>query len=150
MRAYRIVKKGRAAEAFSGEGARRYGGRWNLPGVPMVYCAESRALAALECLGHFQGAERRIPFVLFTLEIPDDRVEVFDGDKLPAGWRGDVPIAATQELGTAWIRRQSAVALRVPSVHVPEEGCILLNPEHPDTRRVQIYFPVDYGFDDRL
>ena len=124
MRAFRMVKKANAAEAFTGEGARLFGGRWNFPGTPMVYCAESRALAALECLGHYQGLARRIQFLLFAAYIPD--------------W------------GTEWQRRQSSVALKVPSVHVPEESCLLLNPEHPDTRRVAIELPTDYTFDGRL
>ena len=150
MRAFRMVKKANAAEAFTGEGARLFGGRWNFPGTPMVYCAESRALAALECLGHYQGLARRIPFLLFAAYIPDALVEVVEPRHLPSGWRNDVPIAATQEWGTEWHRRQSSVALKVPSVHVPEESCLLLNPEHPDTRRVAIELPTDYTFDGRL
>jgi RES domain-containing protein len=71
MRALRIVKKRHALTAFSGDGARAYGGRWNFPGVPMVYAAQSRALAALESLAHFGGAERRMQFVTYEIEIPD-------------------------------------------------------------------------------
>src|SRR5204863_6047762 len=52
VRAYRIFKPKHAATAFTGEGARLYGGRWNNKGTPMVYTAGSRALAALEMLVH--------------------------------------------------------------------------------------------------
>ena len=150
MRAYRIVKASRAAEAFSGEGARLFGGRWNLPGSPVVYCAESRALAALESLGHFQGAERRVRFVVFAIEVPDDGIETIDLSGLDAAWRSPEPGRPTQEAGSAWQRAMRSVALRVPSVHVPDEWCVLLNPEHPDTRRVLVDYPVDYAFDERL
>jgi len=68
MRAYRIVKKRHVLSAFSGEGAKAYGGRRNRPGIPMVYAAESRALAALEALAHFQGAGRHIELVMFEIE----------------------------------------------------------------------------------
>jgi RES domain-containing protein len=70
MRAFRIVKKRHALTAFSGDGARAYGGRWNFPGIPMVYAAHTRALAALESLAHFGGAERRLAFITFEIEIP--------------------------------------------------------------------------------
>ena len=60
MQAFRIVKRRHAADAFNGEGARIYGGRWNRPGTPVVYAAHTRALAALESLAHFGGAERRL------------------------------------------------------------------------------------------
>ena len=47
---YRIVQAHWAASAMTGEGARMFGGRWNPPGMPAVYLAESRALAALEII----------------------------------------------------------------------------------------------------
>ena len=42
--AWRIVKQKHSRSAFSGEGARRFGGRWNSPGVSMVYLAHRRSL----------------------------------------------------------------------------------------------------------
>ena len=150
MRVFRIVKKRRAADAFSGEGARLYGGRWNLPGTPMVYCAETRALAALESLGHFQGAERRIPFVIFAVDVPDGDVRTLALERMPPGWASREPVQATQEAGSAWQHAAGSVALRVPSVHVPREWCVLLNPEHPRTRGVVVHYPEDYAFDERL
>jgi hypothetical protein len=74
MRAFRIVKKRHMLTAFSGDGARAYGGRWNFAGIPVVYAAHTRALAALETLAHFGGAERRLQFVTFEIEIPDKLV----------------------------------------------------------------------------
>ncbi len=53
---WRIVKKSRAGEAFSGEGARRYGGRWNHRGTAVVYVADSLSLAALELFVHIGSA----------------------------------------------------------------------------------------------
>lgn len=150
MRAFRIVKSRHAAEAFTGEGARMHGGRCNHPGVPMVYAAQSRALATLETLAHFAGAERRIGFVVFEIEIPDPFVEILSAAKLPAGWRSREPSPATQDLGTAWQQGWRSVALAVPSVPIPEEFCVLLNPQHPDTSKVMVKYPVAFEFDERI
>lgn len=150
MQAFRIVKRWHAPDAFTGEGARIHGGRWNRVGTPMVYAAQSRALAALESLAHFAGAERRIAFVIYAIEIPDALVLRIDPRSLPGGWRADEPAAITQDLGTAWQREGHSVALAVPSVLIPEETCVLLNPEHADTDQVAVSYPVAFEFDERL
>ena len=150
MRAFRIVKKRHALTAFSGDGARAYGGRWNLPGTPMVYAAQTRALAALESLAHFGGAERSMSFVTFEIEIPDKLVMHLKAADLPGGWRSREPTEATQALGTEWQRGGRSVALVVPSVLVPQEHCVLLNPEHPDTDKVLVTYPEPFTFDERL
>lgn len=150
MRAYRIVKRRHMVEAFTGAGARAWGGRWNRPGTPMVYAAQTRALAALESLVHFGGEERRIEFVLYGIDIPDELLLAIDPAALPADWRGAEPSALTQEIGSAWQAEGRSAALLVPSVLVPEEYCVLLNPEHPDTRRIQVEFPQPFEFDGRL
>ena len=150
MRAYRIVKKKHILTAFSGDGALTYGGRWNSPGIPMVYAAQTRALAALESLAHFGGAERRVQFVTFEIEVPDrlvTRVELVD---LPRDWRRSEPGASTQGLGSEWQRSGRSVAFVVPSVHVPQEYCVLLNPEHPDADKIMLSYPEPFTFDDRL
>ncbi|MGZ5063226.1 MAG: RES family NAD+ phosphorylase [Usitatibacter sp.] len=150
MRAFRIVKKRLALTAFSGEGARAYGGRWNHPGIPMVYAAQTRALAALESLAHFGGAERRMAFVTFAIEIPDKLAILVDAADLPRDWRRDEPGASTQRLGSEWQRSGRSAALVVPSVLVPQEFCVLLNPEHPDTDRILVSYPEPFEFDARL
>jgi RES domain-containing protein len=150
MRAYRIVKKRHVLTAFSGEGARAYGGRWNFAGIPMVYAAHTRALAALESLAHFGGAERRLEFVTFELEIPDKlamRVELGD---LPRDWRNPEPSPTTQAIGSEWQRSARSAALVVPSVHVPQEYCVLINPEHADTAGIMVSYPEPFNFDSRL
>jgi RES domain-containing protein len=150
MRAFRIVKRRHAAEAFTGEGARMHGGRWNHPGIPVVYAAHTRALAAMESLVHFRGAERKIAFVTFEIEIPDRLVLRLSPADLPKGWRSREISTATQDLGTQWLREGKSVALAVPSVIIPEELCVLLNPAHTDTDKVMVGYPVAFDFDERL
>ena len=150
MRAFRIVKKRHVLAAFSGDGARAYGGRWNVPGIPMVYAAHTRALAALESLAHFGGAERRMEFVTFEIEIPDKLATRVDVAALPRDWRADEPSASTQAIGSEWQQSGRSAALVVPSVLVPQEYCVLLNPEHPDTDKVMVMYPEPFTFDARL
>jgi RES domain-containing protein len=150
MRAFRIVKKAHALSAFSGEGARAFGGRWNFPGIPMVYAAQTRALAALESLAHFAGAERRMQFVTFELEIPDKLAMRLEAAGLPRDWRSDEPSQSTQALGSEWQQSGRSAALVVPSVLVPQECNVLLNPEHPDIDKIMVSYPEAFTFDARL
>ena len=150
MQAFRIVKEKHVLTAFSGDGARAYGGRWNRPGVPMVYAAQTRALVALEALAHFAGAERRIPFVTFEIEVHDSLVIRLAPGDLPPDWRSEEPRASTQDLGSEWQLRGDSVALLVPSALIPQEYCLLLNPEHPDSRKVMVHYPEQFRFDARL
>lgn len=150
MRAFRIVKRRHALEAFSGEGARIFGGRWNHPGTPMVYAAQTRALAALESLAHYAGSERRLAFIIYEIEVPEPLILRVDPAALPDGWRADEPSAVTQDLGTLWQREGHSAALAVPSVLIPDESCLLLNPEHRDTDKIMVSYPVPFAFDGRL
>ncbi|HET9651689.1 MAG TPA: RES family NAD+ phosphorylase, partial [Usitatibacter sp.] len=126
------------------------GGRWNLPGTPVVYAAQSRALAALEALVHFGDAERHIEFVLFEIDIPDDTILRLDASSLAHDWRSPVPRLSTQSLGSEWQSSARSAALLVPSVLIPQESCVLLNPEHVDSRRILVKYPEPFAFDARL
>jgi RES domain-containing protein len=149
IRAWRIVREGRAADAFSGEGARQYGGRWNSPGVSVVYTSAHQSLAALEMLVHLQP-RISLRFVVFPVEFEDHLVEHLRDDALTAHWRVEPPGSATMEIGDAWARTSRAAVLAVPSVIVPLETNYLLNPLHPAFGRINIEKPFDFSFDPRL
>lgn len=44
--------------------ARLFGGRWNRKGVPVIYCASTTPLAALEVLAHSAG----LPAIMVLIE----------------------------------------------------------------------------------
>lgn len=150
MRAFRIVKRRHALTAFLGDGARAYGGRWNHPGVPMVYAAQTRALAALESLAHFDGEERKVAFLAFEIEIPERAAIQVRESSLPRDWRAEEPAPSTQGLGSEWQASGRSAVLVVPSVIVPQEFCVLINPEHPDTDKILVNYPEPFQFDRRL
>ena len=148
--AWRIVKAVHAEQAFDGEGARQHGGRWNSPGVPMVYTADSPALAALELLVQLNDASRLPAFVLISVEIPDKLVKELRSSALPAGWRAHPAPPELQAHGDAWIQEGSSVSLRVPSAVEPRQHNFLLNPAHPQFRAVKVGKAEPYDLDLRL
>ncbi len=127
---YRLVRRERAADALSGEGARRYGGRWNPPGTAVVYASESRALAVLETFVHLTLEARVLAFVLLTLDLPG-RAQL----RRRADARPPRLLAASQEAGLRWVEDGDALALVVPSLVVPQEKNYVLNVAHPQFAR---------------
>lgn len=122
------------AHDLSGKGAEATGGRWNRKGVPVVYASESRALACLETIVHLAGSDPlplnrylvsiRIPRRLWDARVTFDLASHVGWDALPAG-------RVSLDWGTEWLRTSAAVLAQVPSVVVPEEWNILINPAHP-------------------
>jgi RES domain-containing protein len=88
--AWRIVAAPWSSDAFSGEGPRRFGGRWNSPGTPVVYASAHLSLAALELLVHFDP-ESEMPFKSFCIEFDETLVEQLAPRALPPDWRESPP-----------------------------------------------------------
>jgi RES domain-containing protein len=147
LRGWRIVRRSRSAEAFSGEGARRYGGRWNSPGLRIVYASDSLSLAALETLVHI-NPYTPMAFVYFALEWPADITEEIASP--PTGWDISPSGPASQRVGDAWCEAGRSAVLAVPSVLVPAQRNFLLNPGHPDFSQIKIHPPQPFTFDPRL
>jgi RES domain-containing protein len=147
--AWRIVRKKHAASAFSGEGAAESGGRWNSRGVRVVYTSGTQSLAALEILVHlnppmvFKYAAMRIKFDELLVE----RVPV---RSLPADWKVEPPTPSSQQIGDNWVRESRSAVLALPSVIIPGETNYLLNPAHPDFKKIFISKPQGFAFDPRL
>jgi len=141
----------RAANAdLDGEGARLYGGRWNSEGVAVVYLSTSLALAALEYLVHLDVSMAPSELVSVELDVPDgvsrQRVEV---GALPEDWRESPDHPFCVDTGNGWIRRGRSCLLFVPSAVIPKSWNVLLNPIHPDARRIQRGIE-RFAFDRRL
>ena len=149
--AYRLVKARHADTAFDGEGARRFGGRWNSKGQPAVYVASSESLAVLEVLVHLGRREPLPRYALFQVWIPAETIVHLDDNALPPNWRDPIPPAATAEIGDAWLANGKSLALAVPSVVVPREVNYMLNPAHPGFAEVVAGAQrVLFAFDERL
>ena len=137
LRAWRIVKRKHQGDAFSGEGARLYGGRWNSPGTPLVYMAESQSLAALEMLVHLESQELLFSYVAFEVNFDSTLVTDLESS-LPKGWDEEPVPRKIRLMGDKWIKEKSSPILRVPSAIVTSERNYLLNPAHQLFEKVQI------------
>lgn len=147
---WRITSQKHARSAFTGEGARLYGGRWNTPGTPLIYTAQSQSLAVLEVLVHLDSPALLNTFVFFAVEIDSSYVTELDLSALPKDWKDDPIPVAVQAIGDAWARKADSAVLRVPSTLVPGESNFLLNPRHSDFQRLKIHKPISFRFDPRL
>ncbi|MEJ5978818.1 RES domain-containing protein [Novosphingobium sp. PS1R-30] len=52
------------------------------------------------------------------------------------GWEAEPSGRASIAFGTEWVKSRRSLLLEVPSVIVPEERNLLINPVHPDAARV--------------
>lgn len=150
LSAWRITKEKHAKSAFSGEGARLYGGRWNSPGTSIIYTAQSQSLSVLEVLVHLDSPELLRKYLLFEVVIDASRIEVLNLSQLPANWKSDPAPASVQAIGDAWAAAARSAVLRVPSVLVPAESSFLLNPRHPDFAKLRIGKGIPFEFDPRF
>jgi RES domain-containing protein len=148
--AWRICKRSLLRSAFSGQGAFLYGGRWNSPGVRMIYAAGSQSLAALEILVHTDDPNDLINlrFVAVPVEIEE---ALIDGPpKLPKDWAICPAPPSAARMGDLWVAQAGSCVLRVPSAVIRAEWNYLINPAHPNFSRLRIGKPMLFEFDSRL
>lgn len=149
---WRVGDPDGAYPVFDATGSALFPGRWNTAAAPVIYAAEHLSTALLEKLAHGSG---RLPpnqhAVRITLP-PGLSYEVFDPAALP-GWDGpdDAP---AQAHGAAWHRERRSAVLFVPSVVARTatwaERNLLLNPDHPEFRRVEHALHEPVAWDRRL
>lgn len=150
MLLWRICRRRYAASAWSGEGARLFGGRWNSPGVRVVYTSTSLALAAMEMFVHLEPYLRPGDLVSVAAELPGEMpASRIDPAALPADWarRRDESLC---KYGDTWLGAAETVALYVPSAAVRGEWNVLLNPAHPEFRKIRSRRPQPFEFDLRM
>jgi len=149
LKLYRIARTA-VINDLSGEGARLHGGRWNEKRVPVIYAAQSRALAALESLVHFPIVLAPRDLSICQITLPDDvPVTKLRKSALPDDWKANPPEAGTMQIGTKWALAGKTLLLIVPSVVVPDENNVLINPQHRDFRRIKKRIE-PFEFDPRL
>ena len=127
------------ADDLTGAGAERTGGRWNRKGLPMVYGAETIALACLETLVHLASVPLPFNRYLVRIDIPDDvwaAAERLSATIAPVGWDALPAGRVSIGFGAGWLASRQSACLMVPSTIVPEEHNVLINPHHIDAARI--------------
>ncbi|WP_458098436.1 RES family NAD+ phosphorylase [Roseomonas sp. WA12] len=154
-RVWRIATDAPAYEAddLTGTGAKLTGGRWNERDTPAVYAAENRSLACLETMAHLNAGGLPLNRYLVEVAISDEVWEAreeHEAAALPVGWDARPSSRTSIGWGTAWLRSRRTAVLVVPSVIVPEERNVIINPLHPASARIRARKLRLWTYDPRL
>lgn len=148
IRIYRIADE--RHRIWDGTGAALVGGRWNSPGRPAIYGSLSYACAMLEILAH--ASIGRVPRTQrFVVARVSDAlsVERHDPRSLPVGWDAEDSSVA-RSFGDDWLASTRSLVLVVPSVVARLEFNAILNPTHPEFRKLVVSAPEPVIWDSRL
>ena len=134
---------------LSGTGGLRYSARWHSAGRPIIYAANHPAGAMVEMLVHLDRDVMPDRFQLIEIEI-ESAAAILDlpVTSLPKDWLSN--LSATRAIGDAWLASASSLALRVPSVIVPDAWNVLLNPAHSDAHKMRVVSARKVPLDQRL
>lgn len=141
------------ADALNGEGNRIFGARWNSPGRSVVYTGANLSLCVLETYVHFPAVARReIPdFEAIRIHVPDDagttHMSVAEMERLLSSPNAE---RACRAAGDRWLAEAAHLLFVAPSVVVPEDSNIMINPAHPRMHDVAIVHKRRFRFDPRL
>lgn len=134
---------------LEGIGAKKYGGRWNPPGIACLYCSQHLSLAVLEKFVHAQGKDDMTNLAFLSLKIPAaSKLYTVNAAKLDPNWASN--IAYTQWLGKQILEDLSYAGFIIPSIIIPSEMNIILNPASPSFKKIIASSPEDFAVDRRL
>lgn len=140
------------ANDASGTGAKRSGGRWNRVGIPMLYASTSRALACLETVVHLGGSDLPLNRYLVEIAVPKRAWEsaVSLEQSQLVGWDALPHSKTSVDWGSAWALGKGSLLAKVPSIVVPEEYNVLINPAHADSTKLRVTKVRRWHYDARM
>lgn len=145
------IAKARFATDLSGQGAALFGGRWNHMEHRALYFGTTAAICALETFIHATEVPR-FALKLVKLKLPDEPALYWEPDnaELPKGWDAKPPDSPSMDFGTAWLEENRQLGLLLPSSVLRIERNLMLNPEHPAARQIEIVSVTDFSYDSRM
>jgi RES domain-containing protein len=148
---YRVLRKAFANAPLDGEGAYRYGGRWSSVGIRLSYASEHQSLAMLEYFVHLEADDAPPDVVLVTAEVPANlSCAHISAKELCSRWRESPAPAELARIGDNFVKRAEHCILLVPSALAPSENNWLINPYHPDFRKVSVASIEPLRYDPRM
>ena len=127
--------------------------RWNSGSVAVIYSAASRSLACLENIVHRNTVELTDLFRTMVIYIPDgiDMAQITNAD-LPRDWHmaGEKYYRKTRPEGDKWVQENKYLVCKVPSAIIRNEFNYLINPAHPDFKKIKLISTEAFFFDSRI
>jgi RES domain-containing protein len=148
MKVYRISKCEFISD-LQGTGAALYPGRWHSKGTYILYTAGSASLALLESVVHLSNIVVS-SYCMICLSVPEDKIKTITVSELPANWYVNPPADILKNIGDEFVKENKFLVLRIPSAIMPEENNYLLNPAHPDFKKVTIVYNRTIPIDERF
>ena len=150
MEVFRLARKKFAGE-LSGKGAALEGARWNSPGTEIIYTAANRSLCMAEVVVHLTLASLPADFMMATILIPDSLSMKIVKDKgLPANWNSFPYGIESQRFGDKFVNEMEFCLLKIPSAVTKGDFNILINPAHPEFKKIKIVHTEAFPFDRRI
>ncbi len=130
---YRASQVNNVQKVFSGDGGLFTRARWNHLGRRTIYCSESISLCTLEWLSHNGLSVSGFNYYRYSIEVPDELVNRFTPKNLPKEWNTTPATDVTRDFVEQHLfLSEKFMALALPSVLVPEEFNLVINPSHKD------------------
>jgi RES domain-containing protein len=150
MEAFRLSRE-KFSSDLSGIGAAIKGARWNSIGIEMIYTASNRSLAMAEVAVHLSFATLPDDYMMMTIHIPDDiSITKLNNSDLPIDWNKFPHPSITQSIGDKFISEKLFCVLQIPSAVTEGDFNLLINPNHPEFKRIKIIDSKKFIFDQRL
>ena len=132
-----------------GTGAARFPGRWNSKGTYILYTAATASLALLESVVHVSNIAVS-SYCMVCLSLPDDSIQTISANELPENWYTNPAPDMLKNIGDSFIKTNKFLLLKIPSAIMPEENSFLLNPAHPDFKKVEVVYTRNIPIDERF
>jgi RES domain-containing protein len=141
----------RYTNGLNGEGSQLVGGRWNSPGLLLIYTSQSRSLSTAEVAVNLPLGNVPHDYDMITINIPDNiKISEIIGKNLPKSWKTFPQSSMARKIGNEFIMQNKFLVMKVPSAVVPGDYNYLINPRHPDFSRIEIIKREPYEFDERF
>jgi RES domain-containing protein len=136
---YRAHTTNLPQKVFSGDGGLFTSGRWNHLGRKAIYCSDSIALATLEWLSHNGLSVSGFKYYRYSIEVPKELVKRFEISQLPDDWNFTPSTHSTRDFAEKYLfLKEGLLAIDVPSVMVPEERNLVINPFHSEFQKIAL------------